>query len=122
MQKQIQKRAQELRKNMTIAEKKLWNILRHDRFNGLRFRRQVPLGSYIVDFACFEAKIIIELDGSQHLEQMDYDENRTRYLEMLGYKVLRFWNREVLNNIDAVLEVIWECVYIPPSDLRPPSP
>jgi very-short-patch-repair endonuclease len=112
----IQKRAQDLRKNMTVAEKKLWNQLRQRQLGGFRFRRQVPFGNYIVDFACFEPKVIIELDGSQHAQQINYDVKRTKYLEMLGYKVLRFWNNEVISEIDAVLQTIWNNC-IPP--IRP---
>ena len=117
----IQKRAQHLRKNMTMAEKKLWNRLRHHQFAGLRFRRQVPLGNYIVDFACFEPKIIIELDGSQHADQVDYDTDRTKYLKLLGYKVLQFWNNEIESKIDAVLQMIWNNISPHPA-CRPPSP
>jgi len=116
-----QERAKNLRANMTVAEKKLWNKLRCCQIRGLRFRRQVPLGKYIVDFACFEPKIIVEVDGSQHEDQKNYDEERTRYLQTLGYKVLRFWNNEILQEIDTVLKTIWN-IYLPPSDLRPPSP
>lgn len=117
----IQKRVQNLRKNMTIAEKKLWNKLRGRQLTGFRFRRQVPLGNYIVDFACFEPKMIIELDGSHHADQINYDEKRTKYLEMLGYKVLRFWNNQILNDIDAVLEMNWNNS-IPPSGLSATFP
>jgi very-short-patch-repair endonuclease len=117
----IQKRARNLRKNMTETEIKLWNKLRNRQLEGLRFRRQVPLGNYIVDFACFEPKIIIELDGSQHADQIDYDEKRTKYLEMLGYKVLRFWNIEVANEMNTVLQAIWTFVSPHPA-CRPPSP
>ena len=92
---------------MTVAEKKVWNQLRQRQLGGLRFRRQVPFGNYIVDFACFEPKIIIELDGSQHAQQIHYDGERTKYLEMLGYTVLRFWNNEVISEIDTVLQTIW---------------
>jgi very-short-patch-repair endonuclease len=117
----IQKRAQDLRKNMTVAEKKLWNQLRQRQLGGFRFRRQVPFGNYIVDFACFEPKVIIELDGSQHVQQINYDVKRTKYLEMLGYKVLRFWNNEVISEIDAVLQTIWNNC-IPPSGLSATFP
>ena len=117
----IQKRAQDLRKNMTVAEKKLWNQLRQRQLGGLRFRRQVPFGNYIVDFACFEPKMIIELDGSQHAQQIHYDGKRTKYLEMLGYTVLRFWNNEVISEIDAVLQTIWNNC-IPPSGLSATFP
>jgi very-short-patch-repair endonuclease len=121
MEKIIKERARDLRKLMTGVELKLWSRLRLRQMAGLRFRRQVPFGNYIVDFACFEPKIIIELDGSQHAEQVDYDEQRTKYLKMYGYTVLRFWNNEILNEIEDVLQMIWN-VCIPPSSLRDTSP
>jgi very-short-patch-repair endonuclease len=115
-------RARTLRKNMTEAERKLWGRLREQQL-GIRFRRQVVLGRYIVDFACLTPKIIIEVDGSQHADNLHYDEQRTKWLESLGYRVLRYWNNEVLNNLDAVLDAIWRaCFDTPPSGLRPPSP
>ena len=121
MQTLIQKRAQELRKNMTLAEKKLWSKLRFSQIKNLRFRRQVPLGNYIADFACFEPKIIIELDGSQHMNQIDYDQQRTAYLKTLGYEVLRVWNTDELNRMDACVHTMWgNCIH--PSELRHLSP
>ncbi len=96
-----------LRKTMTMAEKKLWNYLRQRRFSTIRFRRQVIIGNYIVDFVSFESKIIIEVDGSQHSTQINYDLKRTAFLESLRYKVLRYWNNEVLGNIEKVLQDIW---------------
>ncbi len=104
----LRDRSRLLRKDMTMAEKKLWAQLRKKRFSNLRFRRQFVLGKYIVDFISLEPKIIIEVDGSQHAEQINYDLKRTAYLESMGYKVLRYWNNEVLGNIETVLEDIWQ--------------
>src|SRR5262245_15077828 len=97
MQSLLQQRARQLRKNMTEAEKKLWIRLRRRQLGGLRFRRQVLFDKYIVDFVCFEPKVIIELDGSQHATQVAYDDERTKFLQSLGYSVLRFWNNELSN-------------------------
>jgi len=95
----------ELRKELTPAEHKLWAMIRNDRL-GVNFRRQHAIGIYIPDFACIEKKLIIELDGSQHLEQEEYDKERTKYLESQGYKVIRFWNNDVMNNIEGVILAI----------------
>lgn len=95
----------ELRKESTPAERKLWAQLRNDQL-GVNFCRQHAIGQYITDFCSPKAKLIIELDGSQHLEQEAYDEERTKYLESLGYNVIRFWNNDVLNNIDSVILAI----------------
>jgi very-short-patch-repair endonuclease len=100
------KRARELRKNLTPAEIKLWTYLREGRLNGVRFRRQYALGQYVPDFCSIKHKLIIELDGSQHLEQDDYDAERTEFFESKGYRVLRFWNNDTINHMDAVLKVI----------------
>jgi very-short-patch-repair endonuclease len=100
-------RAGELRQNQTEAEAKLWSRLRAHRMAGVQFRRQHAIGNYIVDFCSPRRKLVIELDGSQHLDQVEYDSERTKYLEAKGYRVLRFWNNEVMNEIDAVLNVIW---------------
>ena len=97
-----------LRKNSTIAERKLWYRLRSRNFLNLKFRRQEPVGNFIVDFICYEKKLIIELDGGQHNEFNEKDIIRTKILEQDGYKVLRFWNNEVIKNIDGVLTVIKE--------------
>ena len=94
-----------LRKEPTPAERKLWSRIRNDQL-GVTFRRQHAVGNYIPDFCCPKAKLIIELDGSQHLEQEKYDEERTNYFQSLGYKVIRFWNSEVMNNMESVLLVI----------------
>lgn len=99
-------RAGELRKELTPAEKKLWANLRGDKLNGVNFRRQHAIGNYIVDFVSIKEKLIIELDGSQHLEQEAYDIERTRYLEAKGYKVIHFWNNDVLNDINGVFRAI----------------
>jgi len=89
------------------AELKLWAYLRGGRLNGVKFRRQHAIGEYVADFCAIKARLIIELDGSQHLEQKEYDDDRTKYLESRGYRVLRFWNNDVMNRIDEVLKVIW---------------
>ncbi len=97
-----------MRSNMTKEEFKLWNILRAGRFYGYKFKRQVLIGDYIVDFVCPKEKLIIELDGGQHNESENiiYDSKRTEYLKQNGYEVIRFWNNDVMNNIDTVCEVI----------------
>jgi len=100
-----QHRAIQLRKELTPAERKLWSKIRNDRL-GVTFRRQHAVGNYIPDFCCPKAKLIIELDGGQHLEQEEYDEERTKYLESLGYRVIRFWNNDVMKNIDGVILAI----------------
>ncbi|MCH9757036.1 MAG: endonuclease domain-containing protein [Gammaproteobacteria bacterium] len=100
-------KARSLRQTSTPAEQKLWQYLRNKKFNGSKFRRQFPIGPYIVDFVCLNKKLIIELDGSQHLEQIDYDAERTRYLMHFNFRVLRFWNNEVFNQFPSVLERIF---------------
>ena len=97
--------ARNLRKNATIQERRLWNLLKNRQFYNLKFKRQQPIGDYIVDFICKEAKIIIEIDGGQHNEpeNIDYDTARTKYLNNLGYKVVRFWNNEIYENIEGVV-------------------
>ena len=102
-------RAIELRKELTPAERKLWAIIRNDQL-GVSFRRQHAIGNYIPDFVCIEKKLIIELDGSQHLDQQEYDEERTKYLELHGYKVIRFWNHDVMNRINSVVTVILDAL------------
>jgi len=121
MQSLLQQRARRLRKEMTEAERKLWSRLRRCQLGSLRFRRQVYFDKYIVDFACFEPKVIIELDGSQHATQIVYDDQRTKWLQSHGYTVLRFWNNEVLGQIEDVLQTIWNTC-IPPSARWAPSP
>ncbi|MDJ0950228.1 MAG: endonuclease domain-containing protein [Alphaproteobacteria bacterium] len=103
-------RARDLRKNPTEAEKLLWSRLRLRQIGGVRFRRQVPIGPYVVDFASHEAKLIIEVDGGQHASNQEMDGRRTRWLESEGYRVIRFWNNEVLANTEAVLHSIDDCL------------
>ena len=91
---------------MTDAEKTLWQHLRFRQLDGYKFRRQCPIGSYIVDFVCFERKLIIELDGRQHAEQIVYDSKRTAWFQSEGFQVLRFWNNQVLSETDSVLNAI----------------
>jgi very-short-patch-repair endonuclease len=91
---------------MTDAERKLWGMLREGRFDGCRFRRQVPMGAYIADFVCHDAKLVIEVDGGQHNLSSTSEERRTTFLESQGYRVIRFWNNEVLSNLDGVHQVI----------------
>ncbi|MBS0307606.1 MAG: endonuclease domain-containing protein [Proteobacteria bacterium] len=105
--------ARQLRRNQTEAEKALWMRLRNRQIGAMKFRRQVELGNYIVDFACFEKRFIIELDGGQHAEALEYDETRTRWLELQGFRVIRFWNNEVLSNMEAVLMRIVDAAGIP---------
>lgn len=119
MSNQIEK-SRELRKNMTPQERKLWSIIRNRQFFNYRFRRQFPVGQYIVDFICRERKIIIEVDGGEHNEQQNIkkDNNRTKYLESEGYQVIRFWNNEIDNNIDGVYEKL-KTVFKINSDITP---
>ncbi len=99
-------RAGELRKEPTHAERKLWAYLRGDKLNGVNFRRQHAIGNFIVDFVSVKKKLIIELDGSQHLDQVEYDLERSKYFESQGYKVVRFWNNQVENDIAGVIRAI----------------
>src|SRR2546426_133426 len=97
-----------LRKNPTVAEQALWSHLRMKQMGGNRFRRQQPIGPYIVDFVSLEKKLVIELDGGQHTEQSAYDAERTVWLESQGFRVLRFWNNQIMKEIETVKEVIWK--------------
>jgi very-short-patch-repair endonuclease len=101
-----QKRAEVLRRQSTEAEKKLWLHLRNRQIEGVKFRRQAPIGAYIADFLAVDALLIIELDGGQHSDQASYDDKRTAWLQQQGYRVLRFWNNDVLANTEGVVEVI----------------
>jgi very-short-patch-repair endonuclease len=100
--------AKNLRTNATDVELLLWQHLRSHRFFDVKFKRQQPIGGYIVDFICFKAKLIIELDGGQHMEQREYDEKRTGWLRSQGFEIIRFWNNEVIENLEGVLMVIAE--------------
>ncbi len=99
-------RARDLRNHPTEAEYKLWGYLRARQFGNVKFRRQAPIGNYIVDFVSYERRLIIELDGEQHAEQQVYDAQRTEWLESQGFTVVRFWNADVFENIDGVLTVL----------------
>jgi len=102
----LKSRARSLRREMTDAERLLWRNLRSRSFEGHKFRRQVVIEPYIVDFACLDARLIIEADGGQHDEQREDDAERTERLEKMGYRVLRFWNHEILKELESVLEQI----------------
>jgi len=113
-------RASAMRCDPTEAERKLWWHLRHRlALPNSHFRRQVHLGHYIVDFACHHLRIIIEIDGGQHADRIKGDAKRTRFLESGGYRVLRFWNNDVLGNIDGMLEVIQSSVLATPTPTPP---
>lgn len=98
-------KAKSLRREMTDAERKLWSILRSRQLDGAKFRRQQPIGPFIADFVCQEARLIIEADGSQHVNS-DADTRRTAFLKGKGYRVLRFWNNDILQNLEGVAESI----------------
>ena len=98
--------AKDLRASQTKAEQKLWYYLRAHRFMGLKFKRQKTIGCYIVDFICIERRLIIEIDGGQHIEQAEYDHRRDAWLGSQGYTILRFWNNEVMQQPESVLEQI----------------
>lgn len=112
-------RAKRLRSTSTEAETRLWYHLRAHRLNGLKFKRQKPFGPYIVDFVCMEHKLIVEVDGGQHAEAIGYDQKRDAWLEAQGFRVLRFWNNEVLGETEAVLErVLAEALSPGPSPMN----
>ena len=112
--------ARKLRHQSTDAERMLWKYLRAHRMAGYKFKRQVVIEPYIVDFTCLEARLIVEADGGQHLEQVEDDLQRSVFLESLGYKVVRFWNHEILCDIHSVLEQIHSYLIEAPSPQ--PSP
>ena len=99
-------RARELRQTSTVAERKLWSLVRNRKIAGCKFRRQVPIGRYFADFACLEARLIVELDGDHHADRVDYDAGRTETLEADGWTVLRFWNSRILTNPEGVTMAI----------------
>ena len=112
-------RARNLRQKQTDAEQMLWRHLRARRLQGWKFRRQHQLGSYIVDFVCTDAWLIVELDGGQHADQLIYDERRALELQAMGYRVLRFWNNDVLASLESVLEVLLEALASPGPSPQP---
>ena len=120
--KQLLTYVKRLRTNQTPFEQKLWHALRAKRFAGAKFRRQVVIGSYIVDFACrLPRMLIIEVDGDSHGERHSYDQQRTRYLEQEGYRVLRFTNQDVGSNFEGVLTIIADAVGGPLSPILSPK-
>ena len=111
MSKNLTGIAKALRKRPTDAESLLWRHLRSKQVEGLKFRRQEPVGKFVVDFVCFEKKIVIEVDGGQHAQQTQKDGKRDEWLSGEGFRILRFWNNEVLSNIEGGMEVIrTECL------------
>ena len=111
-------RSRRLRNNATDAEQKLWSALRNRQLAGVRFNRQVPIGPYICDFVARSAKLIVEADGGQHASNADYDFARTRFLEASGYRVIRFWNNDILANIEGVVATMQAAL----ADMASPSP
>jgi len=114
--------ARQLRKNMTDAERRLWSVLQCKQLQGLKFRRQAAIGRFVVDFVCFSHKLIVELDGGQHNEESarSYDQRRTDWLQSQGYRVLRFWKHDVMEDTDAVIEVIWKSLQDSGQEAKPP--
>jgi len=109
----IRQRTRELRKSSTPAEQKLWQALRNRNLDDYKFRRQHPIGPYIADFFCAEVGLVVEVDGSGHLDQIAYDQDRTAWLEGQGYHVIRFWNDDVLDHIDDVTqEILHTCEHL----------
>ncbi|HSC96780.1 MAG TPA: DUF559 domain-containing protein [Burkholderiales bacterium] len=104
------KRARELRSNLTDAEQRLWQALKRRQIAGVKFRRQQPIGPFIVDFVSFDSRIIVEVDGGHHAEQIHDDEIRARWFEGQSYRVLRFWNNDVLASPEAVAQAIFDAV------------
>ena len=113
-------RARTLRRDQTDAESKVWNCLRNRRLGGCKWKRQVPIGPFVADFVCAEAMLIVEIDGGQHSEQAARDARRTACLEQAGYRVIRFWNYEVNEDLEAVCTTIFTaCQSCTPSSPRP---
>ncbi len=110
--------ARALRQQMTDAERRLWRHLRNRRFGGWKFKRQYPVGHFIVDFICLEKNVVIEVDGGQHAESEKQDSERSAYLHKMGYRVFRFWNNQVLQETESVLETIFGIM----SEGKPNSP
>ncbi len=114
-------RARELRQTMTDAERRLWYVLRDRRLRGYKFRRQRPIGPFIADFACLEYRVAIEADGGQHADN-EADMRRTAWLERHGWRVVRFWNNDILLNAGGVAEEILEVIKTCPAFPHPPGP
>jgi len=112
----LRKRVQRLlRSNMTLAERRLWQRLRGKQLYGWKFRRQHPYGNYVLDFVCLDAKLVVEVDGGQHLERRQDDEARDASLRAAGFQLLRFWNNQVMQELEAVIEVIVAALPVTPS-------
>ncbi len=111
----MKERARSLRQEMTDSENRMWYFLRNRRLNGYKFVREYMIDNYIADFACREMKLVIEIDGSQHIAAVEYDLKRTEHLMARGYRVLRFWNNEVFNDIEGVLTMILSSIESVPS-------
>ena len=109
-------RARQLRNEMTVAEVRLWTRLQRDQIDGHRFRRQVPIGPYVLDFLCVKSRLAIEVDGGQHAVAAEKDDRRTAWLEERGFRVLRFWNNDVLKETDGVVQRIREALTDPLPD------
>jgi len=103
--------ARKLRINQTEAERRLWSRLRRRQLAGFKFRRQYPFGIYVCDFTCLDARVVVELDGSQHLDQVPHDQHRDSALRASGFRTLRFWNSDVLFRTDSVVEAIYEALH-----------
>lgn len=106
-------RAQSLRKSSTDAELRLWRVLRNRNLEKFKFRRQHPIGPYIVDFVCLEKKLVIELDGGQHVERASYDAVRSAVLAQSGFRVIRFWDNDVLTKTESVMQAIYNALGCP---------
>ena len=113
--------ARALRTSQTDAEQKLWHLLRSRNLAQTKFRRQHPVGPYVVDFICLNEKLVVEIDGGQHQQQQIYDMRRTVFLEQAGYRVIRFWNDDVLTKTDSVLQVIYDALGDPSPQPSPRS-
>lgn len=117
-------KAKRLRRDLTDAERKLWSILRNAQLGGAKFRRQQPIGPFIVDFVCQDRRLVVEADGGQHADS-SADIRRTAFLQAKGYRVLRLWNTDILGNLDAVAQAITDALATPHPARAPresPSP
>ena len=111
--------ARNLRRQATDSEQVLWRRLRNRGLRDQKFRRQQPIGRYVVDFVCLDHRLVVEIDGGQHGKQANYDQQRTKFMEAKGFRVLRFWNHEVLTNIEGVLQTIENALSSPHPDPVP---
>ena len=114
----LRNHAKAMRSQPTGAEHRMWQLLRAHRFAGFKFKRQEPLDFYIADFVCFAARLIIELDGSQHADSA-YDERRDRYLKAQGFRIIRIWNNDLFTNEEGVAELILSVLETPPLPAQP---